>query len=106
MFCESRAMTGRGGGGFSIAGLKQIDRAMTAMVDQGQTPGMVGLLYRRGEVAHVTTAGWQDIASHRAMKRDTMFQIMSMTKSVTAAAVLILVDEGRLDLYESVETFL
>lgn len=92
--------------GFSTAGLKRIDDAMNRMVERGETPGMAGIVYRRGALAHVTTAGWQDIDAKKPMQRDTIFQIMSMTKPITAAAVLILVDDGRLDLYAPVEKYL
>jgi CubicO group peptidase (beta-lactamase class C family) len=97
---------GQNNGGFSPEALKRIDQTMNTMVQRGETPGMVGLVYRRGQVAHVTTAGWQDIASKTPMSRDTIFQIMSMTKPVTAAAALALVDDGLIDLYDPVEKFL
>lgn len=93
-------------GGLSSVRLQRIDAMMEAVVERRETPGMVGLIYRRGTIAHVTTAGWQDVSSKAPMKRDTIFQIMSMTKPITAAAVLILVDEERIDLYDPVEKYL
>jgi CubicO group peptidase (beta-lactamase class C family) len=92
--------------GFSVAGLERIDREMQLMVERGETPGMLGLVYRQGEVAHVTAAGWQDIAGQKPMQRNTIFQIMSMTKPITAAAILTLVDEGKIGLYDRVDEVL
>ncbi len=42
------------------------------------------------------TAGEADLATHRLMKTDTIFAIASMTKPITATALIILVDEGKL----------
>jgi CubicO group peptidase (beta-lactamase class C family) len=92
--------------GLSSVRLQRIDPMMKAAVERRETPGMVGLIYRRGTIAHVTAAGWQNIASKVPMKRDTMFQIMSMTKPVTATAVLMLIDAERIDLYDPVEKHL
>lgn len=106
LLAAGRKPTRRSAGGFSAAGLERIDETMRAMVERGETPGMVGLIYRRGAVDHVTTAGRQNIESKSPMKRDTIFQIMSMTKPITATATLMLLDEGRISLYDPVDKFL
>lgn len=93
-------------GGFSPNRLRALDDEMASIVASGELPGLVGLLYRRGDIAHVTTHGWQDIAAAKPMRRDTIFQIMSMTKPVTAAAALALVDDGRVGLHEPIENYL
>ena len=49
---------------------------------------------RHGRVAHVSTIGKKDIASGEPMAADTMFRIFSMTKPVTAVAMMILHDQG------------
>jgi CubicO group peptidase (beta-lactamase class C family) len=95
-----------GPGGFSAAKLRQIDPAVQAMVDKGAIPGAVTLTYRHGVVAHCSTNGWQDLDAHTTMRRDTIFQIMSMTKPITAASILSLVDDGLIDLYDPVEKYL
>ncbi|MDF2822618.1 MAG: beta-lactamase [Mycobacterium sp.] len=77
-----------------------------AIVGKGELPGVVSLTYRRGEIAHVSTHGWQDVAAATPMRRDTIFQIMSMTKPVTAACALTLVDQGLIGLHQPIERFL
>ena len=62
----------------------------------------VALLSRHDEV-HVEAIGVQDLASGAAMRRDTIFRIASMTKPITAAAAMILVEEARLRLDDPVE---
>lgn len=80
--------------GLSSAGLAAIDAYLQGLVDQGVTAGYVTLAARHGRVAHVSAIGKKDIASGQPMAADTMFRIFSMTKPVTAVAMMILHDQG------------
>src|SRR5580704_799068 len=84
--------------GFSREELVKIGPAMQAIVDQGLLSGVVTLLWRNGEVAQVTTNGLANRETKSAMRRDTIFRIASMTKPVTTAAALMLMEEGKLKL--------
>ncbi|MEU3981161.1 serine hydrolase domain-containing protein [Streptomyces sp. NPDC026672] len=64
-------------------------------VDDGTVPGAVGLV-ARGDHVEVVTAGAMDTAGSAPMARDCLFRIASITKPITAAAVLALVDDGLL----------
>ena len=64
------------------------------------------LLARRGEVALLEAVGYQDVESQAPMRTDTIFQIQSMTKPVTAVGILMLVEEGLLRLNDPVEMHL
>lgn len=77
---------------------------MASHVERGDVPGLVGLVSRRGEV-RVETLGVQT-AGAPPIKRDSLFRIASMTKPVTAAATMILVDEGLVRLDEPVDRLL
>ncbi|MFF3202219.1 serine hydrolase domain-containing protein [Streptomyces sp. NPDC002962] len=66
-------------------------------VDDGTVPGAVGLVARGGSV-RVVTVGSQDGEGTAPMDRESLFRIASITKPVTAAALLMLVEEGRLAL--------
>ncbi|MCZ4602245.1 serine hydrolase [Streptomyces sp. Lzd4kr] len=74
-------------------------------VDDGTVPGAVGLV-ARGEDVEVVTAGSVDFDGTAPMARDSLFRIASITKPITAAAVLMLVEEGRLALETPVEEWL
>ncbi|MGW7820440.1 serine hydrolase domain-containing protein [Streptomyces puniciscabiei] len=74
-------------------------------VDDGTVPGAVGLV-ARGDAVEVVTAGSVDTNGTAPMARDTIFRIASITKPITAAAVLMLVEEGRLGLDAPVEEWL
>ena len=68
-------------------------------------PGIVALVSRRGET-HVVTLGRQSLESDAPMQRDTIFRIASMTKPVTAAAAMILVEQCKLRLDDPVDELL
>jgi CubicO group peptidase (beta-lactamase class C family) len=92
-------------GGFSKARLGRMAEAMRGHVEHGEAAGMVTLLCRHDEV-HVETIGAQDLATAAPMRRDTIFRIASMTKPITAAAAMILVEEAKLRLDEPVDWWL
>jgi CubicO group peptidase (beta-lactamase class C family) len=85
-----------GTGGLCPARLGRLHEVMARHVEDGQVPGLVALVARRGEV-HATAIG---------TPRDTIFRIASMTKPVTAVAAMILVEECRLRLDEPVDRLL
>jgi CubicO group peptidase (beta-lactamase class C family) len=77
---------------------------MAGYVERGEVPGLVTLVCRRGEV-HVDAIGRQAIGGD-PIRRDTIFRIASMTKPITAAATMILVEECKLRLDEPVDRLL
>ena len=82
--------------GFDQAVLARIDRIVEQAVEQGQAPGVVAAV-ARGPAVHVATAGAMAVGG-APMRRDTLFRISSITKPMTAAVVLSLVEDGLLDL--------
>ena len=91
--------------GLSKARLARLHEATKASVERGETVGVITLVERRGE-AHVDVVGLQDRERNIAMKRDTIFRLMSSSKPITAAAAMILVEEGKLRLDEPVDRLL
>jgi len=75
-------------------------------VDQGEISGAVMLVADKDRVLHLSAVGKSDLASGRAMKTDDIFWIASMTKPMTAVAVAMLVDEGKVSFDDPVETYL
>src|SRR5436309_2354509 len=82
--------------GFDAEALAQAPRAPAAAIEAGDLAGAVTLIWRRGEIAQVSCQGKRDLASGAPMERDTLFRIASMTKPVTTAAALMLMEEGKL----------
>ena len=75
-------------------------------IDAGLLSGAVTLVWQAGEVLQVNELGYRDVEAGLPMQRDTMFRIASMTKPVTVAAAMTLVDEGRLALADPVAKWL
>ncbi|HEX3450805.1 MAG TPA: serine hydrolase domain-containing protein [Isosphaeraceae bacterium] len=92
-------------GGLSKARLSRLHDVMAGYVERGELPGIVSPVSRRGEV-HVDAVGMQAIGGKIPMRRDTIFRIASMTKPITAAAAMILVEECKLRLDEPVDRLL
>jgi CubicO group peptidase (beta-lactamase class C family) len=66
----------------------------------------VTLVAHKGKVVHLEAVGEADIATHRPMTKDTLFGVASMTKPITATAVMILQDEGKLSIDEPVSKYI
>ena len=92
-------------GGLSRARLARMHDVMAGYVERGEVPGLVTLVSRRGEV-HVDAIGMKALGGSDPMRRDTIFRISSMTKPITAAATMILVEECKLRLDEPVDRLL
>lgn|SRR5579871_3916361 len=84
--------------------LKEIEPAMQKIVNSGDLAGAATLIWRNGEI-HLTCVGWRDIEANLPVERDTIFRIASMTKPITSVAALMLVDEGRIALTDSIARF-
>ena len=89
----------------SKARLERMHDVMAGYVDRGQVPGLVALVSRAGEL-RVDALGSLAVGGQSRVQRDTIFRIASMTKPVTAAAAMILVEECQLRLDEPVDRLL
>lgn len=92
-------------GSLSTTRLTRLHDALAAHVSPTDVPGIVALVSRRGET-HVVTLGRRSLEGDAPMTRDTIFRIASMTKPVTAAAAMILVEQCKLRLDEPVDALL
>ncbi|MEJ5979607.1 serine hydrolase domain-containing protein [Novosphingobium sp. PS1R-30] len=93
------------GQAFSAGGLAALHDTIARHVASDAAPGAVGLVHRRGET-HVMAVGTTAIGGGEPMTRDAIFRIASMTKPVTAAAVMMLIDGGLIALSDPVERWL
>lgn len=92
--------------GFLPDRLKRIRPQLQAYIDQDKLAGAVSLVARYGKAAQLNVLGNAVIEPQRPMQADTIFRIYSMTKPVTAAAVLMLFEEGRFRLTDPVSSFI
>lgn len=92
--------------GLDAETLGKIDEQMKQFIAAKQMSGAVTLVARRGRVVHLHAVGQADVAGKIEMAKDTIFRIASMTKPITAAAVLICQDDGKLKLDDPVSKYI
>src|SRR4051812_29921326 len=92
-------------GGVSKPRLERMHRVVSSHVERGEMPGLVALAARGGGVP-VEALGTLSLGDSAPMGRDTIFRIASLPKPVTAVAAMILVEECRIRLDDSVEPWL
>jgi len=81
--------------GFSSERLKRLDAMLQRSIDEKQYAGVVALLARHGKVVYFEAKGKRELANGAPMEKDTIFRLASMTKPVTAAAMMLLYEEGK-----------
>ena len=85
---------------------ERIQQVMEEAVESSLVAGVNFLVERDDRELFYAEAGKADIEKNRFMKRDTVFRLYSQTKPVTAAAAMILMERGELDLFQNVGEFL
>jgi len=86
--------------------LARIPVRMKEFVDGGKAAGIVTLVARHGKIASLDAVGYQELESKSPMRTDTIFRIASLTKPITCAGIMTLVDEGRISVIDPVEKYL
>jgi CubicO group peptidase (beta-lactamase class C family) len=92
--------------GFDKGRLARIGPAMQAYVDRGVFAGVSVLVARGGDVAYAETFGHRDREARAPMGEDTIFRLYSMTKPVVSTALMTLVEEARIRLYDPVAKYI
>src|SRR5919199_5068670 len=92
--------------GLSPERLARIGALVETEVREGRLPGAVVAIARRGKLAFYEAYGFQDGGRTKPMPRDAIFPIASMTKVLTGATLMSVLEEGRLSLWDPVSRFL
>ena len=93
--------------GLSTARLARLDEVMkTRYVDSGQLPGLITQVFRRGELVHTGMSGHMDLERGKPMAEDAIFRIYSMSKPITAVALMMLMEEGAIGLDDPVARYI
>ena len=92
--------------GMSAQKLARISEVFKQEVDQGKLPGAVVMVARKGKLVYADAVGFQDKGAGKAMSRDAIFRIYSMTKPLASVAAMMLVEEGKIQLTDPVGKFL
>ena len=84
----------------------QITDILAAAVEEKQCAGITVLVRRHGEEILYTQAGMADLEKRNPVQRDSIFRLYSQSKPVTAAATMLLVERGLIDLMDGVDKYL
>jgi CubicO group peptidase (beta-lactamase class C family) len=91
--------------GLSPQRLGRLDQIMSSRyVDTGRLPGILTQIYRRGALVHTGMAGHIDLERRKPMRDDAIFRIYSMSKPITAVALMMLLEQGLIGLDDDVAT--
>lgn len=83
-----------------------MDRLIEKEVSEGRVKGASALVLHKGREIYCNAFGFADAEKGVPMKRDAIIRLFSMTKPVTAAAAMILMERGELDLWDPVSLYL
>lgn len=83
-----------------------MDRILQQEVTEGRVKGVSALVLHKGKELYYNQFGYADAEKAIPMQRDTIIRLYSMSKPVTAAATMILVERGELDLWDPVSKYL
>lgn len=89
-----------------LPGQSPVARTLQPYVDKGWLAGAVTVVADKDKVLAVDAVGFADIENSKMMAPDTVFWIASQSKPITAAGLMLLVDEGKIDLDDPVEKYL
>ena len=92
--------------GLSSQRLDRIGEAIQRSVDDGRIAGGLSLVARHGKVAYLQAVGMADREAHKPLRTDNLFRLCSMSKVITAVAVMMLYEDGRFELSDPVSNFL
>ena len=92
--------------GLSSERLMRVHEAVQRHIDAGSLSGAVTLVARHGKIAHLDAHGLMDVESKKAMPKDGVFRLASMSKPITAVAVMMMVEEGKVRLNDPVSRFI
>jgi CubicO group peptidase (beta-lactamase class C family) len=90
----------------SASSFDAVAPAMQAFIDKGEAAGVVTLLATRDDVLHLAATGSSDLARSRRLRTDDIFWIASMSKPITAVAIAILADAGKISFDDPIHRYL
>ncbi|HEY6169111.1 MAG TPA: serine hydrolase domain-containing protein [Verrucomicrobiae bacterium] len=92
--------------GFDPARLEVLHATTKRFVDEGRHAGIITLLARDGKLVDFQTYGFRDVEKRLPMERDTIVRVYSMSKIITCAATLMLMEDGQFNLDDPVAKYL
>ena len=92
--------------GMSAPKLAHIKEAFAQEIDKGNLPGVVVVVARRGKLVYTESVGFQNKEAGKALSKDAIFRIYSMTKPLVSVGAMMLVEDGKMQLNDAVSKFI
>jgi len=92
--------------GLSSARFARLGAVIAGEIERGRVPGAVALVARRGRIGYFESFGQRDAVAGAPMAKDAIFRIYSMTKPITSVAAMMLWEDGRFLLSDSIAKYL
>lgn len=92
--------------GMSSERLERLDAMNKRYVEEGKLAGVMTMVARHGKIVHLNAAGTYGVDNDKPLAADTLFRIYSMSKPITAVALMTLYEEGAFQLSDPVSKFL
>lgn len=92
--------------GMSSTRLAKIAEVMNQCIAEGKLTGGVVVVARRGKVVYHESFGKRDMEAGKPMEKDTIVRLFSMTRAITTASALMLVEEGKIELDAPVSKYI
>jgi len=92
--------------GLSSERLAGIAGLVAEHIEAGNVAGAVTLVARRGKIAHFEAQGFMNTQTREPMRTDAIFRLASMSKPVTAVAIMMLVEDGKIRLSDPISKFI
>ena len=88
--------------GTAVSGMASFDQAVTAFMRKLSIPGGAVAVMRDGKLIYARGFGYADVEKKTLVQPDALFRVASVSKTITAAAIMKLVEEGKLELDDRV----
>ena len=92
--------------GVSAERLALLDQHINKFIADGQVPGGVFLIARKGKIIYYKNHGHQTLAKNKTYEKDNIFRLASMTKAFTTVSILQLYEQGKLGLDDPIHYYL
>lgn len=92
--------------GISSTQLQRAEEMLLKKIEEKKIAGAVALVARKGQIVYHKALGMNDIEKNKAMQKDNIFRIMSMTKAITSVAVMMLYEEGKFMLDDYISKYI
>ena len=86
--------------------LDEVEAKILSILQGNNTPGFIGALVIGDEVTWTSTLGMSDVTSQRAVVEDTQFRVVSISKTITALAAPVLLEQNVLTLDKILHTLI